>query len=293
MIDTHSEVLERPGAVPMAPLSRGVAFQHVTFHYEDRDHRRILRDVSFEVPVGQMVAIVGLSGAGKTTLVNLIPRFYDVTGGAILVDGVDIRDVTIASLRAQIGMVTQDTVLFDDTVAANIAYGSPGASRGADRGGGARRARARVRGDAARGLRDADRRARPAALRRPAPAAGHRPRAAEGSADPRARRGHLLARRRVGAPRPGRAAAADGEPHLLRHRAPPLDGAPRRCDHRARARRGARGRAARRAAGAGERRLRPALRAADVRQRRRRSRAPTPDAAPAAAATPHASTSLP
>ena len=128
MLDTHSEVVERPGAMPMAPLSSGVAFQHVSFHYEDRDRRRILRDVSFEVPVGQMVAVVGLSGAGKTTLVNLIPRFYDVTGGAILVDGVDIRDVTIASLRAQIGMVTQDTVLFDDTVAANIAYGAPGAS---------------------------------------------------------------------------------------------------------------------------------------------------------------------
>jgi ATP-binding cassette, subfamily B, bacterial MsbA len=129
MLDTHSEVQERPGATVLAPLARGVEFRHVTFQYEDRDHRRILRDVSFEVPVGQMVAIVGLSGAGKTTLVNLIPRFYDVTGGAILVDGVDIRDVTIASLRAQIGMVTQDTVLFDDTVAANIAYGSPGASR--------------------------------------------------------------------------------------------------------------------------------------------------------------------
>jgi subfamily B ATP-binding cassette protein MsbA len=129
MLDTHSEVVERPGAVAMAPLSRGVAFRHVSFHYEDRDRRRILRDVSFEVPVGRMVAVVGLSGAGKTTLVNLIPRFYDVTGGAILVDGVDIRDVTIASLRAQIGMVTQDTVLFDDTVAANIAYGSPGASK--------------------------------------------------------------------------------------------------------------------------------------------------------------------
>jgi ATP-binding cassette, subfamily B, bacterial MsbA len=129
MLDTHSEVVERPGAVPMAPLSSGVAFRHVSFHYEDRDRRRILRDVSFEVPVGQVVAIVGLSGAGKTTLVNLIPRFYDVTGGAILVDGVDIRDVTIASLRVQIGMVTQDTVLFDDTVAANIAYGTPGASK--------------------------------------------------------------------------------------------------------------------------------------------------------------------
>jgi ATP-binding cassette, subfamily B, bacterial MsbA len=129
MLDTHSEVLERPGATQLPKLASGVSFRNVTFRYEDRDHRRILKDVSFDVPVGQMVAIVGLSGAGKTTLVNLIPRFYDVTGGAILVDGVDIRDVTIASLRAQIGMVTQDTVLFDDTVANNIGYGSPGASR--------------------------------------------------------------------------------------------------------------------------------------------------------------------
>jgi subfamily B ATP-binding cassette protein MsbA len=127
MLDTHSEVADT-GTRVLAPLSRGVAFHGVSFHYEDRDHRRILRDVTFEVPVGRMAAIVGLSGAGKTTLVNLIPRFYDVTGGAILVDGVDVRDVTLASLRAQIGMVTQDTVLFDDTVAANIAYGSPGAS---------------------------------------------------------------------------------------------------------------------------------------------------------------------
>jgi subfamily B ATP-binding cassette protein MsbA len=75
-----------------------------------------------------MVALVGLSGAGKTTLINLIPRFYDVTGGAIKVDGVDIRDVTLKSLRSQIGMVTQETVLFDDTIAANIAYGAPQAT---------------------------------------------------------------------------------------------------------------------------------------------------------------------
>ena len=75
--------------------------------------------------------IVGLSGAGKTTLVNLIPRFYDVTEGAILIDGVDIRDVTLRSLREQIALVTQETVLFDDTIAANIAYGAPGAPRAA------------------------------------------------------------------------------------------------------------------------------------------------------------------
>jgi ATP-binding cassette, subfamily B, bacterial MsbA len=128
MLDTHSEVADTGRAV-LKPLAQGLVFRDVSFHYEDRDHRRILREVCFDVPVGQMVAIVGLSGAGKTTLVNLIPRFYDVTGGAILIDGVDIREVTLASLRAQIGMVTQDTVLFDDTIAANIAYGTPGASR--------------------------------------------------------------------------------------------------------------------------------------------------------------------
>jgi subfamily B ATP-binding cassette protein MsbA len=88
-----------------------------------------LRGVSLTAHAGQMIAIVGRSGAGKTTLVNLIPRFYDVTGGAIRVDGVDVRDVTLASLRAQIGIVTQETVLFDDTIAHNIAYGRPDAPR--------------------------------------------------------------------------------------------------------------------------------------------------------------------
>jgi subfamily B ATP-binding cassette protein MsbA len=128
MLDTHTEVTDRPGAQPLAPLREGIQFQKVGFHYDDRDRRRILRDVSFEVRAGEMVALVGLSGAGKTTLINLIPRFYDVTGGVILIDGVDIRDVTLKSLRAQIGMVTQDTVLFDDTIANNLAYGAPNAT---------------------------------------------------------------------------------------------------------------------------------------------------------------------
>jgi subfamily B ATP-binding cassette protein MsbA len=96
----------------------------VKFAYADADGAT-LRVVSFTVRGGQMLAIVGRSGAGKTTLVNLLPRFYDVTAGAILVDGRDIRDVTLASLRSQIGIVTQETVLFDDTIAANIAYGRP------------------------------------------------------------------------------------------------------------------------------------------------------------------------
>ncbi len=129
ILDEHSEVKERPGAMPLDALRREIEFRGVGFAYDDGAGKQILRDVSFMVRAGQMVAIVGLSGAGKTTLVNLIPRFYDVTAGAIVIDGVDIRDVTLTSLRAQVGMVTQETVLFDDTVAANIAYGSPNASR--------------------------------------------------------------------------------------------------------------------------------------------------------------------
>ena len=128
MLDTHTEVTERPGATSLAPFARVIEIQDVAFGY-DEAQPRILRGVSFSVAAGQMVAIVGRSGAGKTTLVNLLPRFYDVTGGRILIDGVDIRDVTLKSLRAQIGMVTQETVLFDDSIASNIAYGAARASR--------------------------------------------------------------------------------------------------------------------------------------------------------------------
>ena len=127
LLDTHTEVTERPGAVPLPPFTGAIEFSDVSFGYEDGVGRSTLRGVSFSVRAGQMVAIVGRSGAGKTTLVNLLPRFYDVTTGAITIDGRDLRDVTLASLRAQIGMVTQETVLFDDTIAANIAYGTPGA----------------------------------------------------------------------------------------------------------------------------------------------------------------------
>ena len=128
VMDTHSEVTERPDARVLQTPRFAIEFQNVAFTYDDRATRPILRDVSFRVAPGDMVAIVGLSGAGKTTLVNLLPRFYDVTSGAIRIDGVDIRDVTLRSLRAKIGIVTQETVLFDETVASNIAYGSPGVS---------------------------------------------------------------------------------------------------------------------------------------------------------------------
>ncbi len=129
MMDTNSEVRERPGAQPIARLRSGITFRDVSFAYDDGDRSEVLNGISFHVPAGCVAAIVGLSGAGKTTLVNLVPRFYDVTGGAILMDGVDIRDVTLASLRTSIGIVTQETILFDDTIANNIAYASPGADR--------------------------------------------------------------------------------------------------------------------------------------------------------------------
>jgi subfamily B ATP-binding cassette protein MsbA len=128
MLDTHTEVIEKRSAPPLPPFRHGIEFRNVTFGY-DGSAARILRDVSFSVRAGQMVALVGRSGAGKSTLVNLLPRFYDVTSGAILIDGVDLRDVSLASLRRQVGIVTQETVLFDDTVANNIAYGAPNASR--------------------------------------------------------------------------------------------------------------------------------------------------------------------
>jgi subfamily B ATP-binding cassette protein MsbA len=128
LLDTHTEVKERAGAVAVPPFTDQIEFRDVSFAYEDGHGRSTLRNVSFTVRAGQIIAIVGRSGAGKTTLVNLLPRFYDVTGGAITIDGRDLRDVTLASLRSQIGIVTQETVLFDDTIAGNIAYGTPGAA---------------------------------------------------------------------------------------------------------------------------------------------------------------------
>jgi ATP-binding cassette, subfamily B, bacterial MsbA len=128
LLDTHSEVVERPGAQPLAPVMRGIEFKDVSFAYDDGAGKAVLKNVSFGARAGQVIALVGLSGAGKTTLVNLLPRFYDVTGGSIQIDGVDIRDVTLKSLRHQIGIVTQETVLFDDTIANNISYGVQGAT---------------------------------------------------------------------------------------------------------------------------------------------------------------------
>jgi subfamily B ATP-binding cassette protein MsbA len=122
VLDTHEEVREAEDALPFPRMRDGVEFRDVTFRYSDAG-APLLRRINLKARPGEIVAIVGTSGAGKTTLVNLIPRFYDVTEGQILIDDVDIRRVTLPSLRDQIGLVTQETVLFNETVRANIAYG--------------------------------------------------------------------------------------------------------------------------------------------------------------------------
>jgi ABC-type multidrug transport system fused ATPase/permease subunit len=116
-------VPEKPGAKPLPPGPGAVTFENVTFGYTP--DKPILRDVSFSVPGGKIVAICGPTGAGKTSLVNLITRFYDPQDGRITIDGVDIRDVSLGSLRTQVSLVFQETYLFSDTVAGNIAYGRP------------------------------------------------------------------------------------------------------------------------------------------------------------------------
>jgi subfamily B ATP-binding cassette protein MsbA len=126
VMDTLPEVEEKPGARSLAPVSREIEFDRVDFRYHGEGDY-ILKDIALRVPVGTMVAIVGSSGAGKTTLVDLLPRFYDPQNGAIRIDGTDLRDVSLSSLRAQIGIVSQHTILFNDTVRANIAYGMPDA----------------------------------------------------------------------------------------------------------------------------------------------------------------------
>ena len=126
IIDLPPDIGDRPGARPLAPFQRSVTFEHVDFSYGQGP---VLAGVDLTIERGQVVALVGRSGSGKTTLANLLPRFYDVTGGRLAVDGVDVREVTLASLRAQVSVVSQDTFLFNTSIAANIAYGRPNAAR--------------------------------------------------------------------------------------------------------------------------------------------------------------------
>ena len=127
VMETESEIRDADNAVELTDVKGHVRYDHVSFHYSD-DETPVLSDISIDIPAGRSIALVGPSGSGKTTICSLLPRFYDVTGGSITVDGKDIRGLTLKSLRSQIGMVQQDVYLFDGTIKANIAYGKPGAS---------------------------------------------------------------------------------------------------------------------------------------------------------------------
>ncbi|PYV59277.1 MAG: multidrug ABC transporter ATP-binding protein [Acidobacteria bacterium] len=126
-MDVQDEVREKPGAPALPPFSKKISIENVSFCYESEGvQREVLRKINLDVKAGEILALVGSSGAGKSTLVSLVPRFFDVTSGRIAIDGQNVRDVSVASIRSQIGVVTQETVLFNDTVRNNIAYGQPG-----------------------------------------------------------------------------------------------------------------------------------------------------------------------
>ncbi|MCX8024189.1 MAG: ABC transporter ATP-binding protein/permease [Thermanaerothrix sp.] len=127
ILDAQSEVVEKPNAIVLPPIQGHVKFENVSFRYFGSGEP-VLKNVSFEVQPGQTVALLGATGSGKTTIINLIPRFYDPTEGRILIDGYDIRDVTLHSLRSQIGIVLQETTLFSGTIRENIAFGKPDAT---------------------------------------------------------------------------------------------------------------------------------------------------------------------
>ena len=127
VMETESEIKDADDAVELKYVKGHVRYDHVSFHYSD-DETPVLSDISIDIPAGRSIALVGPSGSGKTTICSLLPRFYDVTGGSITVDGKNIRGLTLKSLRSQIGMVQQDVYLFDGTIKDNIAYGKPGAT---------------------------------------------------------------------------------------------------------------------------------------------------------------------
>jgi len=129
-LDVRDEVQEKPGATMLPHFSKKISLENVCFCYEAEGvQREVLRNINLEVRAGEILALVGSSGAGKSTLVSLIPRFFDVTSGRITIDGHDLRDVSLSSVRSQIGVVTQETVLFNDTLRNNIAYGQPSISQ--------------------------------------------------------------------------------------------------------------------------------------------------------------------
>ena len=228
LLEENREIADRPGAVPLPDGPAAIRFDGVEFSYEP--NRQILFGVSFEIPVGSKVAVVGHSGSGKSTLARLLYRFYDVSGGRIDVSGVDLRDLKQASLRGAIGIVPQDTVLFNDTIRYNIHYGRPEATEDEV----TEAARAAHIHDFIMTLpervRDGGGRAWPQAIGRREAARGDRARHPQEPADPDLRRGDQCARLQGGEGDPGRARPHRGGSHNARNRPPAVDRDGRRPD---------------------------------------------------------------
>ncbi len=232
ILDESPEVVERPGAFDLTEATGRIEFRHVSFAYGDGP--AILSDFDLAVEPGETVAIVGRTGSGKSTVARLLTRFYDVSDGAVAIDDHDVRDVTLSSLRARVGVVTDEPFLFSISIRDNIAYGRPDATRRRGRGRRARGERPRVHRRPPRGLRHRRRRARLHAVGRPAPAHRHRAHPAGQPAHPGARRLDQRHRR----PRRGRDLRGAARPARLAHdagdRAPHLDDRARRPGRAAR-----------------------------------------------------------
>ncbi len=251
VLDLEPMIAEKPDAVAIPNGPATIEFDHVNFSYpraeevslaslesvavlDQAPSQQVLFDVSFTAMPGQLVALVGPSGGGKTTMSHLIPRLYDVRSGAIRINGVDLRDATLDSIRREVGVVTQDAHLFHDTIRANLRYAKPDASdRGARRGAAGRPDHAADRIAAGRPRHRGGRSRLPAVRRREA-AHRDRPAAAESTGHRGPRRGDGPPRLRVGARGPARAPDGARRPHLRRYRTPPLHRARGRPDPRRR-----------------------------------------------------------
>ena len=223
ILDEQPTVVDKPDAIDLTESRGDVRFTDVRFAYGGEDENPVLADFNLHLPPGETVALVGRTGSGKSTVSRLLTRFYDVNSGSVRIDGHDIRDLTMDSLRANVGIVLDEPFLFSVSVRDNIAYGKPRCLVRRDRGGGAGGGRPRVHHRAGGRVRHRGGRARLHAVGRPAPAHRHRPHPAGQPTHPRARRRHQRHRCPGRTGDPCRIAGVDGGSHHADHRPPALD----------------------------------------------------------------------